>query len=49
MSADERPEQRRYTLQQSAVALHEFWSNLIEAGFTADQALYIVGQMVKPQ
>lgn len=42
------PDQPRkpFSLQESAIALHEFYSNLIQAGFTPEQALYLTAQVI---
>lgn len=34
-------------LEQLAAAHHEMWTAYVRAGFTTDQALYLVGQIVR--
>lgn len=34
------------TLSESAIGLHEFYLSLTNAGFTDDQAMYLVGEIV---
>jgi len=34
------------TLTESAIGLHEFYLCLTNAGFTDEQAMYLVGEMV---
>jgi len=40
MTADFDPRQ----LVTAAVTMHEFYTSFVEAGFTPDQSLYLVGQ-----
>jgi hypothetical protein len=36
-------------LTEAAVTLHEFFKSFIDAGFTEQQALYLLGQMLTTQ
>jgi hypothetical protein len=41
------PEPRKpFSIMDSAIALHEFYTNLMQAGFTAEQALYLTAQAI---
>jgi len=35
-------------LRAAAVQLHELHEEWLRAGFTADQAIYLVGQVIRP-
>ncbi len=37
------------TLSEAAIALHEFFISLLSAGFSPDQAIYLVGEIVATQ
>lgn len=35
------------TMRETAIALHELFSNLVEAGFTKKEALQLVAELTK--
>ncbi len=37
------------TLAEAAIGLHELYLSFINAGFTTDQAMYLVGEIVAVQ
>ncbi|WP_198541185.1 hypothetical protein [Parafrankia soli] len=39
---------QKLSISESAVAMHEIFLSLQAAGFTEQQALYLVGQMFRP-
>jgi len=39
-------EQPPLTLAESAIGLHEFYLSLTNAGFTDEQAMYLIGEIV---
>ena len=43
MNSEEMPPM---TLEESAIGLHEYYLSLINAGFTDDQAMYLIGEIV---
>ncbi len=43
MTEEQRPPM---TLAESAIGLHEFYLSLTNAGFTDEQAMYLVGEIV---
>jgi hypothetical protein len=45
VSDDDRPP-KHFSIQDSAIALHEFYTNLIEAGFTKEEAIYLTAQAI---
>lgn len=44
--SDEQPKPKHFSINDSAIALHEFYTNLIAAGFTAEQALFLTAQAI---
>lgn len=42
-------EQPPFTLAETAIALHELFISLTSAGFTEDQAMYLLGEIVATQ
>lgn len=38
-----------YTMRESAVALHEYYTSLRDAGFKQNEAMFIIGQMIQGQ
>jgi len=41
--------QAPFTLAETAIALHEFYLSLVEAGFDDEQAMYLVGEILAIQ
>jgi len=46
---EERPPDVPLTLAESAIGLHEFFISLITAGFSEDQAIYLVAELLSSQ
>lgn len=41
--------ERPVTMRDSATALHEWYTNLREAGFTRMEALYLIAVSIRPE
>lgn len=46
--ADDGPADPFSELQQAAASLHELFVSYVGAGFTEQQAIYLVGQILRP-